>query len=160
MAEDYSYLGSGIVLIRKWGSNEPFLEVGNVSAFTVAPQTNTIELADYQNPGGGTANRVDRVTGYNLNYTFHDFNPENFARATRGKATSIAAASVADEPAVAVKGSFVPLQHLASSITTVENTAGTTEFEEGRTSDSSAACCSSRQTRRSRLPSEVQPTSM
>ncbi len=132
MAEDYSYLGSGIVLIRKWGSNEPFLEVGNVSAFTVAPQTSTIELADYQDPGGGTANRVDRVTGYNLNYTFHDFNAENFARATRGKASSIAAASVADEPAVAAKGSFVPLQHLASSITTVENIDGTTEYEEGK----------------------------
>ncbi|HDX0898526.1 TPA: hypothetical protein ACGCHN_001319 [Stenotrophomonas maltophilia] len=132
MAEDYSYLGSGIVLIRKWGSNDPFLEVGNVSAFSIAPQTNTIELADYQNPGGGTANRVDRVTGYNLNYTFHDFNPDNFARATRGKASAVAAASVADEPAVAAKGSFVPLARLASSITTVENLTGTTEFEEGK----------------------------
>lgn len=131
MAEDYSYLGSGIVLIREWNSNDPFVEIGNVSAFTVAPQTNTIELADYQNPGGGTANRVDRVTGYNLNYTFHDFNTENFARATRGKATNVAAASVNDELVVAAKGAYVPLRKLASSITTVENIAGTTEYDEG-----------------------------
>lgn len=132
MAEDHSYLGAGIILIREWNSGEPFLEVGNVSAYTVAPQTSTIELADYQNPGGGTANRVDRVTGYNLNYTFHDFHATNFARATRGKASSIAAASVDDEPAVAAKGSFVPLKKLASSITMVEDSTGTTEYEEGR----------------------------
>jgi hypothetical protein len=131
MAEDHSYMGSGVVLIREWNSGEPFQEIGNVSAFAVAPQTNTIELADNQNPGGGTANRVDRVTGYNLNYTFHDFNTANFARATRGKASTIAAASVDDEPAVAAKGSFVPLKKLASSITMVEDSTGTTEYEEG-----------------------------
>lgn len=132
MAEDYSYLGSGIVLIREWNSKEPFVEVGNVSAFAIAPQTNTIELADNQNPGGGTANSVDRVTGYNLNYTFHDFNPANFARATRGKATSIAAGTVIDEPVLAVPGSFVPLSRLASEVTTVKPVTGATTYEAGK----------------------------
>ncbi|MEN5288527.1 hypothetical protein ABE494_21575 [Stenotrophomonas lactitubi] len=132
MAEDYSYLGSGIVLIREWNTADPFLEVGNVSAYTVAPQANTIELADYQNPGGGTANRVDRVTGYNLSYTFHDFNPENFARATRGKASSIAAGTVTDELAVATKGSYVPLARLASEITSVNPASGSTAYQAGR----------------------------
>ncbi|EED38829.1 conserved hypothetical protein [Stenotrophomonas sp. SKA14] len=132
MAEDYSYLGSGIVLIREWNTTDPFLEVGNVSAYTLAPQTNTIELADYQNPGGGTANRVDRVTGYNLNYTFHDFNPENFARATRGKASSIAAGTVADELVVATKGSYTPLVRLASEITSVKPATGTATYEAGK----------------------------
>lgn len=132
MAEDYSYMGSGIVLIREWNSNEPFVEIGNVSAFTVAPQTNTIELADYQNPGGGTANRVDRVTGYNLNYTFHDFNPGNFARVYRGKASSIAASTVADEPVVAVPGSFSPLSRLASEVTAAKPLTGSTAYEAGK----------------------------
>lgn len=131
MAEDYSYLGSGIVLIREWATNQPFIEVGNVSAFAVAPQSTTIELADYQNPGGGTANRVDRVTGYNLNYTFHDFNTENFARATRGKATTVVASSVDEEQVAATKGAFAPLAYLASSITAVESIVGGVEYEEG-----------------------------
>lgn len=132
MAEDYSYLGSGIVLIRLWNSNDPFLEVGNVSAYTVAPQTTTLELADSQNPGGGTANSVDRVTGYNLNYTFHDFNAENFARATRGKASTIAAGTVTDELVVATPERFSPLSRLASEITSVKPVTGTDTYVAGK----------------------------
>ncbi len=132
MAEDYSYLGSGIIVIREWNTADPFLEIGNVSAYTVAPQTNTLELADYQNPGGGTASRVDRVTGYNLNYTFHDFNPENFARATRGKASSIAAGTVPDELVLAVPGSYAPLSRLASEVTGVKPVTGATIYEAGK----------------------------
>ena len=132
MAEDYSYLGSGIVLIREWNTTDPFVEVGNVSAFAIAPQSTTIELADYQNPGGGTANRVDRVTGYNLSYTFHDFNPANFARATRGKASSIAASTVADELVVAVPGGYSPLSRLASEVTDVKPATGTATYVAGK----------------------------
>lgn len=132
MAEDYSYLGSGIILIREWNSGNPFEEVGNVSAFSTAPQTNAIELADYQNPGGGTANSVDRVTAWNVNYTFHDFNPGNFARATRGKATSIAAGTVSNELVVATAGAFAPLSRIASEITAVVPVSGTATFEAGK----------------------------
>ena len=132
MAEDYSYLGSGIVLIREWNSGLPFEEVGNVSAFAVAPQSTTVELADYQNPGGGVANSVDRVTGYNLSYTFHDFNAANFARVTRGKATDVAAATVTDEVATAVVGAYVPLSRIASEITDVKPSTGSTAYQAGR----------------------------
>lgn len=124
MAEDFSYLGSGIILIREWGTTNPFDEVGNVSAFSVSPKTNAIELADGQNPGGGIANRVDRVTGYDVAYTFHDFNKDNFARATRGQATLIAAATEADEPARASKGRYVPLTYPATEITSVKPASG------------------------------------
>lgn len=132
MAEDYSYLGSGIVLIREWGTKLPFEEVGNVSAFTTAAQTNTIELADGQNPGGGVANSVDRVTGYTLSYTFHDFNPANFARATRGKASDIAASTVVDEDALATVGAYTPLSLIASEITAVKPASGSTPYEAGK----------------------------
>jgi len=132
MAEDYSYLGSGIVLIREWNSGLPFEEVGNVSAFSVAPQSSTLELADYQNPGGGIANRVDRVTGYNLSYTFHDFNVTNFARATRGKVSEVAAGSIADELARATAGAYVPLTRIATEITSVKPVTGTTTYEAGK----------------------------
>ena len=35
--EDYSYLGSGIVLIREHGTNAGFEELGNTSAFSISP---------------------------------------------------------------------------------------------------------------------------
>ncbi|WP_414539542.1 hypothetical protein [Stenotrophomonas forensis] len=132
MAEDYSYLGSGIVLIREWNSGLPFEEIGNVSAFSTSAQTNTIELADNQNPGGGTANSVDRVTGWNLNYTFHDFSPANFARATRGKASDIAAGTVADEAVRVSVGAYAPLARIAAEITSVKPMTGTATYEAGK----------------------------
>ena len=64
--QDYSYLGSGIILIREWGSNAAFAEIGNCSAFSVSPQVNNLTLADFTNPGGGIQNRVDRVTDWTL----------------------------------------------------------------------------------------------
>lgn len=132
MAEDYSYLGSGIILIREWNSGLPFEEIGNVSAFSTAAQTNTIELADNQNPGGGMANSVDRVTGWNLNYTFHDFSPANFARATRGKASDIAAGTVADELVRVSVGAYAPLARIATEITSVKPVTGTATYEAGK----------------------------
>ncbi|MEN5117506.1 hypothetical protein ABE488_09260 [Luteimonas sp. TWI662] len=119
-APDYSYLGSGIILVREWGSTLPLVEVGNCSAFSVAPQTNQLTLADHTRPGGGVRNRVDRISDWQLSYSFHDFSPENFARATRGLASTIAAGSVANEEVAAARGVYVPLSRIASSITSVQ----------------------------------------
>jgi len=129
--EDFSYLGSGIVLIREWGTNGPFSEIGNVSAFSVSPQTNSVQLPDHMNPGGGIRNRVDRVTDYQLAYTFHDFNADNFARATRGKATTVAAGSVSAEAHRTFKGTYVPLKYPALTITSVEPAGGGTPYTAG-----------------------------
>ena len=65
-APDYSFLGSGIVLIREWGSNLPFQEIGNCSAFNLAPQTNQIALPDHTQPGGG--NRPGRAGRHRLRH--------------------------------------------------------------------------------------------
>lgn len=129
--QDYSYLGSGIILIREWGSNAKFEEVGNCSAFSVAPQVNNLTLADHTNPGGGIQNRVDRVTDWTLSYTFHSFNGANFARATRGKATAVVAGTVTDEAAWAYKGSYVPLKYPAATVTSVEPAGGGTAYTPG-----------------------------
>lgn len=128
-AQDYSYLGSGIILIRPWGSTEPMVEVGNCSTFQLSPQTNEITLPDYKNPGGGIQNKVDRVSDWQLSYTFHDFNEDNFARATRGKASVITAGTVTEEPAIAHKGAYVPLARIASAVTSVEPAGGGAAYE-------------------------------
>ncbi|WP_127158488.1 hypothetical protein [Xanthomonas arboricola] len=129
--DDYSYLGSGKVLIREFGAAAPFEEVGNVSALNFSPQTNTITLADSTKPGGGTRNRVDRVTEVQMAYTFHDFAPGNFARALRGTVTTVAAGNVVAEPVVAYPGGFIPLARRATAITSVKNPAGTTTYDAG-----------------------------
>ena len=130
-SEDYSFVGSGIILLREHGAAAPMLEVGNCSAFALAPQTNTLQLQDFQNPGGGIRNRIDRVSDWQLNYTFHDFNSENFARTTRGLASTIAAGSVTAEAVVGYKGGYVPLKYIATAITSVEPVGGGTAYAAG-----------------------------
>ncbi|PPT26883.1 hypothetical protein [Xanthomonas arboricola] len=129
--DDYSYLGSGKLLIREYAAATPFEEVGNVSALNFSPQTTPITLADHTKGGGGTRNRVDRVTEVQMAYTFHDFAPENFARALRGTVTTLAAGSVAGEAVVAYPGGFIPLARRATAITSVKNAAGTTTYDVG-----------------------------
>lgn len=131
MAEDYSYLGSGMMHIREYGSSAPFVEVGNCSALAFSPQTETKELLDYTNPGGGQQNSVDRVTGVEMSYTFHDFSPDNLARALRGAATPATAGTATDEQVVAYKGGYTPLARIPTAITAVKDMAGTTTYTEG-----------------------------
>lgn len=127
--KDHSYLGSGKLFVREYGAAAPFVEVGNVSALTFSPQTNTITLADHTQPGGGERNRVDRLTGVEVAYTFHDFAPQNFARALRGNVKTDVAGNVADEPAVAYRGGFIPLARIANAITSVK--AGNADLQAG-----------------------------
>lgn len=129
--DDFSYLGSGKVLMREFGAAVPFDEVGNVSSLNFSPQTNSITLADHTKPGGGTRNRVDRVTEVQMAYTFHDFAAENFARALRGTVTAITAGTATDEALAAYKGGFTPLAKPASSITSVRGATGSTAYAAG-----------------------------
>jgi hypothetical protein len=131
MAEDYSYLGSGMIHFREYQAPAPFIEAGNCSALNLAPQINTLELANHTQPGGGIQNSVDRVTGVDLSYTFHDFSPENIARALRGGSTSAVAGTASAEAVVAYKGGFTPLAYIPSAITTVAPAGGGAAYVEG-----------------------------
>lgn len=129
--DDFSYLGSGKLLLREFGAATPFEEVGNVSALTLSPQVNTLTLADYTQPGGGTRNRVDRVTEVQIAYTFHDFSAGNFARSMRGTVSEVAGGTAASEAVVAYAGGFTPLANIASAITTVKSPDGTDTYVVG-----------------------------
>ncbi|MGV8959204.1 MAG: hypothetical protein ACOH1V_02295 [Stenotrophomonas sp.] len=129
--KDHSYLGSGKLLVREYGANAAFIEVGNCSALTFSPQTNRITLADHTQPGGGERNAVERLTSVEMAYTFHDFASENFARALRGNTVAVTAGTVTDEEVVAHKGGFIPLSKIASSITTVKGATGATTYVAG-----------------------------
>ena len=131
LTPDYSYLGSGLLRIREFGSAAPYLPIGNCSSLDLAPQVSTLQLPNHMTPGGGTRNRVDRITDVGFNFTFHDFSGENFARFLRGTSTQQAAGSVPAEPVVGYLGGWTPLAKYASTITTVEPVGGGTAYTAG-----------------------------
>jgi hypothetical protein len=128
---DYSYLGSGHILVREYGSAAPFLAIGNCSAFDISPQLNTLQLADFTNPGGGSRNRVDRITDVQFSFTFHDFHGENFARFLRGTSTDVIAGTATAEEVVAYEGGWNPLAKYAKTVTSVTSIDGLTTFTAG-----------------------------
>ena len=128
---DYSYIGSGNILIREYGAAAPFVEVGNCSALTFSPKEDVKELMDHTTPGGGKRNEVRRVTGVDMGYTFTDFSPENFARGLRAQFSAITAGTVTDENVVGYKGGYTPLAKIATTITSVKNQAGSTTYTAG-----------------------------
>lgn len=130
-APDYSYVGSGHILMKEFGVAAPFLPVGNCSALSFSPQVNTLQLQDFTQPGGGLRNRIDRVSDVQFSLTFHDFKGENFARFLRASNTDVAAGTVAAEALVAYKGGWTPLSKYASVIDAVEPAGGGTPYVEG-----------------------------
>ena len=128
---DKSYIGSGNILVREFGAAAPFAEVGNCSALNLSPQEDVKSLPDYTRPGGGKRNEIRRLTGVDLQYTFHDYSAENFARALRGTATTVAAGSASNEPTVAYKGGYTPLPKLATAITSARPIGGGTAYVAG-----------------------------
>lgn len=130
-SEDRSYIGSGMMLIREYGSAAPFLPVGNVSALTLSPQEETKSLLDSTQPGGNKRNEVRRLTGVDMSYTFHDYSAENFARGLRADVTSIAGGTATDEAVVAYKGGYSRLAKIPTAITAVESVGGATTYTAG-----------------------------
>lgn len=128
---DYSYLGSGSILVREYGAEAALLTLGNCSALTLSPQEDVKSLLDFTQPGGNKRNEVRRLTSVDMSYTFHDYSAENFAIALRSSATSIAAGSATAEAAVAYIGGYTPLEKIATAITSVEPVGGGVAYTEG-----------------------------
>lgn len=129
--QTYAYLGSGKIKMREVGAAAPFVAIGNCSALTFGAELNSLNLADYTKPGGGTYARVDRVSNVTVNLTAHDLDAKNLAKATGGEASVQAAGTVAAEPVVAYKGGTTPLARAPSSITTVTAVGGGTTYDAG-----------------------------
>lgn len=125
MRTDYSYLGSGRILARRRALvGSGFLELGNCSALSIAVESEVKQLRDFRQPGGGTYNRVDRITGVNISLTAHDLSPLNLALALYGSSEAVVAGAVTDELTLAAKGSYARLEGSPSAITSV-SPAGT-----------------------------------
>lgn len=129
-ADDYSYIGSGQIYIREYGALAPFVDIGNCSALTASPQEEVKSLVD-STTGSGTRNEVRKITGVDINYTFTDFSPDNFERATRGTKSATAAGTVTDEAVIAYLGGWTPLAKLPSAVTSVKSYTGSTTYTAG-----------------------------
>lgn len=122
---DYSYLGSGSILIREFGSAAPLISLGNCSELKFTPQEDVKSLADYTQPGGNKRNEVRRLSGVDISLTFHDFGSSQFAMGLRSNATAAVAGTATDEAAVAYAGGYCKLTKIAKTITNVKS-GGTT----------------------------------
>lgn len=128
---DYSYIGSGSLLIREFGSAAPFVPVGNCSELKFSPQDETKSLTDFTQPGGNKRAEVRRLSGVDLSFTFTDFSAENFARGLRADVTTIGSGTETGEAVVAYKGGYTPLAKIAATITSVVPHGGGTAYTAG-----------------------------
>lgn len=131
MRTDYSYIGSGRIIARKRGSAAPFVELGNCSALTLGVTTEEKVLRDFRSPGGGTYNKVDRITDVTLGVTAHDLSPANLARALYGTTEAVAGGTVAAESVVAYKGGYCMVEGNPSAITSVKSPDDVTTYTDG-----------------------------
>jgi hypothetical protein len=124
-----SYIGVGKVLARAYGSTGRFRFVGNCSRATLAHQLDTKKQRDYTRAGGGTLARIDRIDSVDASFELLSFNPENWALAVAGTATTVATGAVAAENIVGFKDTTMPLQYPPSAVASVGSLVQGTDWE-------------------------------
>ena len=122
--ETFHYLGSGRVYVNG-------RRVGVCSVLNIEPQEQTVELPDRENPGGGLANSVSRVTSVQASMTLWDLHPENVALALRGSVTAIQAGDVVDEPISVVADRLTRTEFIGIADVLVTSDDGVTEYDAG-----------------------------
>lgn len=113
------YKGAGSFRVAPYDGSAGFIEVGNVSEATRTISTTEDSVADYESDVGGTAAYDETVDQVTLDLTCYNFAANMMALANKGTTTDLAAAAVADEPAVAYRGSLIPLRYLPDTGQTV-----------------------------------------
>ena len=108
-----AFIGAGIVSIAPWDNTtlhdaRTFVDVGNVSALTMAVAETRQELRNYRTAAGGTYASVARVDSVTLSLDFRDFSAANLALALWGTATVVTdtttvEALIKSAPLVAIK---------------------------------------------------------
>jgi len=127
MAEQ-SYIGKGKIFLGPSDGSAKARNVGNTSKLEMSISEDKKELPDYQNPGGGVANSISRVSAIDGSLAMHDLSPENMALAVFGAATAVVAGSVTDEPQTGYHDGLVRLDNLPDigTIVVTDNTGTTT----------------------------------
>ena len=132
MAREICFLGSGTIYAKQYGAAAArYRPIGNASQLQLAIEENQLRLNDFQNPGGGVACIVSRITQLTANVTAHNINGENLALAFFGSASSIPTAAVVDESQQAFLDSLVPLENVGPTSVVVTDSGAATTYDEG-----------------------------
>lgn len=110
-----AYVGKGTVYLQdKSAAGKPLYAIGNCSKVTDAIETESKEMPDYENAGGGTAAKFSRIKAVKTSIEMLSFAPENIALALRGSVTANAGAVaiVGEAATVPALGSLIPLARL------------------------------------------------
>lgn len=108
--------------------------LGNTSKLTYAQTTDTKDLPDFQNPGGGLDDTMDRIKEATVTLSCRHVSIAVLTLALGGTAAAVAAGAVAAEPHTVVElDSLISLDHLQdmSIPLTVKDEAGLVTYVEG-----------------------------
>lgn len=126
-----TFVVGGILKMRKSGLGGPFTDVGLVSTYQQAHETNQLRLENTRTPLGGTFDKLDKVTSMTLALFFREFNSTNLANLLWSDITAVPSAAVADEEAIVQIGKTTMLAKMPLTITSVfDEETGLVEFDE------------------------------
>lgn len=126
-----TFVVGGILKMRKSGLGGPFTDVGLVSTYQQAHETNQLRIENTRTPLGGTFDKLDKVTSMTLALFFREFNSTNLANLLWSDITDVPSAAVADEVAIVQIGKTTMLAKMPLTITSVfDEETGLVEFEE------------------------------
>lgn len=130
---EQSYFGVGKVYMRVVGASTGMTEVGEVSQLELAHNEEKIKLPDHTKPGGGNRNTISRIESVECVIKFHDFTPENMARAIFGNTTQTVGGTITDESHNAYAGTFIKTDYPGISAVNCQDASGGagTDFTEG-----------------------------
>lgn len=124
----YPYLGSGTLYAREAGTPAGLIAIGNTSKLDFKVEEDKKTLPDYTKPGGGTYASVSRIKAVTAEFTVHDLNKTNVARAVFGSEATVAGAAVIDEVIVVYKGAIAKLNHPNPTAVVLTNSAGAVTY--------------------------------
>lgn len=108
--QTFSYSGKGKIYLRST-SGGGAMPIGNCSALTLAVETNSVTQPNYQEPGGGVANELQRVSNVNMSMTMLEFRPKNLEVALRGTVAEVTTGTVTDERHDAYANGLIAFDH-------------------------------------------------
>ncbi|MCY1343892.1 hypothetical protein D9M68_251810 [compost metagenome] len=126
-----TFVVGGIMKMRKAGTGVPFEDVGLVSTYQQAHETNNLRVENTRTPLGGTFDKLDKVTAMNLAIFFREFNSLNLANLLWADIRDVPSAAVEDEVAIVQAGKTTMLAKMPLEITSVvDDATGLVEFDE------------------------------
>ncbi|MDI6527731.1 hypothetical protein QMA71_19510 [Pseudomonas otitidis] len=123
---DRSFIGEGIIHARLYGSQDPFLPLGNCDAFSISYATNRKTLPNYMG-GGGNRNVNEKPSDVTASIGMYDITAANVALVTRGTVKVNPTTAIPNEihTSAGVLGELIPFDYMPDPTKTVTvKTAG------------------------------------